>query len=132
MTQHDRADVIDRICLQGLIDALSPYQGTINLPLLISLMMVARNEGLSVNELAEQVGIPQQTASRYVSVLSGRYEGTNISTDPLLSQVISTDDPRRRAMYLTDAGKQMLSRITGALVKAISNGENKDSVNERL
>ena len=43
------------------------------MPELVALLAVGVEAGLSVNELSERIGAPQQSTSRYVSVLTGRY-----------------------------------------------------------
>ena len=61
--------------LIGLAEALRPIQDELGLPQLLALLTIATEPGLSVNELAEHLELPQQTASRYVATLAGRYHG---------------------------------------------------------
>jgi DNA-binding MarR family transcriptional regulator len=102
--------------LEAALIALRSIGSDLSLPLLITLLAVARVPGLSVNELAERIQVPQQTASRYVAVLQGRYQmaGANEVTSagkPLISLQVSTDDPRRRALFLTRYGETRLARF---------------------
>ncbi len=71
-----------------------------------ALLAVASEPGLSVNDLADRLGVPQQTASRHVSQLMGRYQESAAEEPPapLLEQRVSVEDPRRRALFLTPDG----------------------------
>jgi DNA-binding MarR family transcriptional regulator len=88
----------------------------LGLPLSRALLTVAQHPGLSVNDLAEFLQVPQQTASRYAATLLGRYESaTTISAvsarRPLLTLEVSQSDPRRRALFLTTEGSQLLEKL---------------------
>ena len=105
--------------VRAIAAALKPLQADISLPQLLALLVVALHPGLSVNELGERMGTSQQSASRYVSILMGRYTqppGVNLdfSKRPLLTQSISAEDPRKRALYLTKFGEAMLSKLLSA------------------
>ncbi len=95
-----------------------------SIPLLRTLIAVSLNSHLSVTELAEAINVPQQTASRYVAVLQGRYqtsEGTSSFTRaPLLSHKPSTTDLRRYELILTARGVAQLDAI---LAQVYSKGE---------
>jgi DNA-binding MarR family transcriptional regulator len=105
---------IDR--LQALLSALVPVQSQLSLPLLLALMTLAAEPGLSVNELAERLRAPQQTASRYASILLGRYPNpvAGPPLSPLLSQEINAGDPRKRALFLTNAGFEIVTSLLRA------------------
>lgn len=93
-------------------DALMAVQSELSLPQLVALLTIALEPGLSVNDLADRIGLPQQTASRYVAVLLGRYETPGQSPlHPLISQAVSEDDPRKRALFLTAAGQALVRRL---------------------
>jgi DNA-binding MarR family transcriptional regulator len=81
-----------------------------------ALLQVALYPGQSINELAQRLAVPQQTASRYVAVLQGRYElpsasSSVIARNPLVTLEISGTDPRRRAIFLTPDGKKRINRL---------------------
>jgi DNA-binding MarR family transcriptional regulator len=108
--------------LGAVLDALRSSGSDLSLPLLMTLVAVAREPGLSVNELAERVQVPQQTASRYVGILQGRYQmpagsENSFAADPLLSLQVSGNDPRRRALFLTRRGKQRLVQFIKLLYR---------------
>lgn len=96
-----------------LRNALMEVQGQLSLPQLVVLLTVRIEPGLSVNDLAETLGIPQQSASRYVSMLAGRYqtEPHQPLFEPLLLQKISDTDPRSRALHVTAAGEALLKTL---------------------
>jgi DNA-binding MarR family transcriptional regulator len=80
------------------------------------LVAIAAEPGISVNELAQRIDVPQQSASRYVSVLLGRYQDpmAGPQTRILVEQRISEEDPRRRALFLTLEGTTLLTNIVYA------------------
>ncbi len=96
-----------------LLDTFIPIDQSIGLPLLLTLAAVGREPGLSVNELAERLNTPQQTISRYVATLQARYAmpGRDVGSVPLIDVEISVNDPRRRALTLTAAGKARLEEV---------------------
>jgi DNA-binding MarR family transcriptional regulator len=101
------------LSLQGVRDALMAVQSELSLPQVVALLTVAIEPGLSVNDLAERIGVPQQTASRYASILLGRYEPANgqMPAQPLISQSVNDEDPRRRALHLTEDGRRVVQRL---------------------
>ena len=109
---------IERLSLLRL--SLGKLQDAISLPQLVALLCIGVEPGLSVNDLAERMGIPQQTASRYASVLLGRYDAPAASAtgqpkEPLITQGVSERDPRSRTLHLTPAGQQVLVALASAL-----------------
>ncbi len=84
-------------------------------PCLMVLLTVALRPGLSVNELATELEMPQQTASRNASILLGRYEDHLFNTikTPFIQQFINDEDPKKRTLELTDAGIAYLHRVLG-------------------
>jgi DNA-binding MarR family transcriptional regulator len=96
--------------LTAMREALRSVQEALGLPQLVCLLTIALEPGLSVNELAERTGYPQQSASRYAALLLGRYEnpvGQNISS-PLIEQTINPSDPRKRSLHLTRSGEAFI------------------------
>jgi DNA-binding MarR family transcriptional regulator len=92
----------------------------LSLEVLSALLTIAAEPGLSVNELADRLNAPQQTASRYASVLLGRYqEPMSVSTQrpkqPLVVQEVHANDPRKRAMFLTDRGNEFVAHLVSLL-----------------
>jgi DNA-binding MarR family transcriptional regulator len=104
--------------LRGIRDALMRIQGDLSLPQFVALMTIGLEPGLSVNELAEKLNIPQQSASRYIAVLTGRYQSELASgiVEPLIVQQINELDPRKRALHLTPSGTELLASLLGSSV----------------
>ena len=95
--------------LIALRDALATLHEQLSLPQLTCLFAIAAEPGLSVNELAERTGLPQATASRHVSTLLGRYQELHQEVpSPLITQQISTHNPRRRSLHITPIGSNLL------------------------
>lgn len=88
----------------------------LGLPALICLLEIALDEGLSASELAERTGAPQQSVSRYVSMLLGRYQSPNMieAIEPLIEQRINLVDPRKRSLYITETGSGLIARFSAA------------------
>lgn len=101
--------------LRDLRDAIAAAGDELSLPQLLALLTVAVEPNLSVNDLAERMSVPQQSASRFVAVLLGRYQSAsgNGPKEPLIDQGVSTTDPRKRALTLTPAGRDLVTRMTG-------------------
>jgi DNA-binding MarR family transcriptional regulator len=106
--QHDR--------FAALSEALFPWQTILNLSQVLALVAIARTPGLSVNELAVVLGLPQQTVSRHVAILLGRYQTTaetsQAGVTTFIRQEISASDPRSRALFLSDDGLALLRLLT--------------------
>lgn len=106
--------------LDALFQALSSIEADLSLPLLLTLVAVGRFPSLSINDLSDRIGVPQQTASRYVAILQGRYQiaggsANTFSRNPLVTLEVSSDDPRRRALFLTPHGKARLVALMDKL-----------------
>jgi DNA-binding MarR family transcriptional regulator len=102
--------------LDAVLAALRSLGSDLSLPLLVTLVAIARDPGLSINDLSDRIEVPQQTASRYVAILQGRYQLASGSANPfagqpLLSLQVSANDPRRRALFLTPQGRTRLADI---------------------
>ncbi|WP_186007924.1 MarR family transcriptional regulator [Rhizobium etli] len=99
--------------IERLEQILAAVPVTLGLPQLQAIVAVGASPGLSVNELAERLNVPQQTASRYVAQLMGRYQevGENDVLQPIVEQRVSLSDPRKRALYLTWHGRTMIAKL---------------------
>ena len=96
--------------LLSIREALMSVRPDLSRSQLVTLLTVALRPGLSVNELAEQIGAPQQSASRYSAVLLGRYQTPDSDfREPLIIQEVNPDDPRRRALFLSDKGREVVA-----------------------
>ncbi|CAO3448876.1 Transcriptional regulator, MarR family [Azospirillum argentinense] len=81
----------------------------------LSFMTIAQNEGMSIGELAERLGIAQSSASRNVAALSRWHSFGKAGLDLVQAQ----EDPRerrRKIVTLTDTGRAFLEELR-AIVK---------------
>jgi DNA-binding MarR family transcriptional regulator len=105
------ADQLSR--LMNIRSALTSVQEKLALTQIVTLLTVALEPGISVNELAERTGMPQQSASRHAAVLLGRYQNSLSAEplEPLITQLVNIDDPRKRALFLTAAGVSLVRKF---------------------
>ncbi|PWC54182.1 MarR family transcriptional regulator [Azospirillum sp. TSO22-1] len=78
----------------------------------LSFMTIAQNEGISIGELAERLGIAQSSASRNVAALSRWHSFGKAGLDLVSAQ----EDPRerrRKVVALTDKGRAFLDALRG-------------------
>lgn len=102
----------ENVRLDAAFEALRPWQSAISLAQLLALIAIARTPGLSVNELAERLDQPQQTVSRHVSVLLGRYQTTETALPTVfIRQEVNVSDPRSRALFLAPEGEALLKSL---------------------
>ncbi|WP_448206460.1 MarR family winged helix-turn-helix transcriptional regulator [Azospirillum sp. sgz302134] len=76
----------------------------------LSFMTIAQNEGISIGELAERLGIAQSSASRNVAALSRWHSFGKAGLDLVQAQ----EDPRerrRKIVTLTDRGRAFLDEL---------------------
>ena len=113
---HRYPRLADQRRLIALRDALRPLQDQLGLSRLVCLLTIAAEPGLSVTELAARIGAPQASTSRYVSLLLGRYqEEKGEIPAPLISQEVSKERPRQRALFLTDHGFEFVAAMLDAV-----------------
>ena len=83
----------------------------------LSFMTIAQNEGISIGELAERLGIAQSSASRNVAALSRWHSFGKAGLDLVSAQ----EDPRerrRKVVALTDKGRAFLDELRGIVSNA--------------
>lgn len=90
---------------------LKEASSKLSLPQLLLLLIIAEKPGLSVNELSELTSLSQPVASRTLGILMGRYEGSEGTSVQLVDQRINNQDPRRRALFLTEEGETLVKEL---------------------
>ena len=88
----------------------------------LSFLTIAQNEGISVGELAERLGIAQSSASRNVAALSRWHSFGKAGLDLVQAQ----EDPRerrRKIVTLTDRGRAFLDTLRGIVAAADGPGD---------
>ena len=78
----------------------------------LSFMTVAQNEGISIGELADRLGIAQSSASRNVAALS-RWHSFGKAGFDLVSAQEDPRERRRKIVALTDKGRAFLDELRG-------------------
>lgn len=107
---------MDTLFAAAALDAgLKLAEPDLSIPLLRTLIAVFLKVDMSINDLAEAIGAPQQSASRYVAILQGRYQtsegATSFTKAPLLMHKPSPNDSRRYELALTVHGQDRLNKI---------------------
>jgi DNA-binding MarR family transcriptional regulator len=110
--------------LEALDAGLREAGPDLNIPSMRILIAVAIQPHLSIIELARKLGIRQQTVSRYVAYLQGRYQTAasrrGFAREPLLGNRPDWTDGRRYELVLTPTGAVRLDAILKAVyVKGI-------------
>ncbi len=102
--------------LKRLERVLKTVSQDLNLPQVVCLLIIGANPGLSVNALSESSGYPQQSTSRHISILLGRYQidPETPPIEPLITQGVNAEDPKKRALFLTDRGRRILRDLISA------------------
>jgi len=78
----------------------------------LALLVIAEKEGLSLKELAEEIGVGMASASRYVAFFG---KPTPLSKKGL-GLVVATEDPmerRKKIINLTAKGRALVNKLGG-------------------
>jgi len=79
----------------------------------VCLAEISLNEGLSLTQLSEKTGMALSTVSRIIGALSKhRQKGTPFG---MITVKISTQERRRKELYLTPKGKAIINSIAEIL-----------------
>ena len=104
-----------RTAAAALDAGLKVAEPDLSIPLLRTVIAVFLKTDMSVNDLADTIGVPQQSASRYVAILQGRYQtsdgASSFTKAPLLMSKPSPTDSRRNELALTPHGEDRLNEI---------------------
>lgn len=92
------------------VQALREVDPNMTMTQLVTLLTVARDEGLSVAEIQRNAKLTRTTSSRIVRTLAGENEESTkgycwleMRTDPV--------DPRRRQVHVNEDGKELLGHV---------------------
>ncbi|MBK3773651.1 MarR family winged helix-turn-helix transcriptional regulator [Azospirillum aestuarii] len=113
MPAHVRPDEVTTVV--HVLEAFRKLDPDLPIQYALSFMTIARNEGISIGELAERLGIAQSSASRNVAALSRWHSFGKAGLDLVQAQ----EDPRerrRKIVTLTDTGRAFLEELR-AIVK---------------
>ncbi len=107
------------INLTHLLRELQKIDTEFPLQYAVCLCEIAMHEGISLTQLSLRVGIPLSTTSRIVGALSKfRQKGKPYG---LVNVIISPQERRRKELYLTSKGKNIIKNIT-ELINDIKTG----------
>jgi DNA-binding MarR family transcriptional regulator len=108
------------------------FRSSMSLELIRTFLAIARRQGLSVQELADELGVPQSSVSRYVKALAG-YESREGKLGPLkwevgsdgyglIEQRINEQEPRKRSLVLSEEGLALVQKLQAAVEGAPIDG----------
>lgn len=109
--RHDEVATVTRV-----LEAFRSLDPDLPIQYALSFLTIAQNEGISIGELAERLGIAQSSASRNVAALSRWHSFGKAGLDLVQSQ----EDPRerrRKIVTLTENGRAFLESLR-AIVSA--------------
>lgn len=107
-----RPDSLDP--LVRAIEAFRTLDPDLPIQYALSFLTIARNEGMSIRDLSERLGIAQSSASRNVAALSKWHSFGKAGHD----LVHAEEDPRerrRKILSLTPRGRELAERLADLL-----------------
>lgn len=110
MSAPTRPDAVATVA--RVLEAFRTLDPDLPIQYALSFLTIAQNEGMSVGELAERLGIAQSSASRNVAALSRWHSFGKEGLDLVQAQ----EDPRerrRKVVTLTDRGRAFLDNLRG-------------------
>ena len=78
----------------------------------LSLLLIARNEGTSLKDLAERAEVGMASASRYVASF-GKATKSRPKAPSLVSAVEDPEERRKKIITLTPKGKAFVNKLIG-------------------
>lgn len=108
------------------LDGLRGTSGDLSAGEIRAFLAIARRQGISVQELATDLGIPQSTASRYVKALGPGWrwskdfaKGGTVNLQfggvGLIEQHINSNEPRKHSLVLSEHGHTVVTSIVAKL-----------------
>lgn len=97
--------------LVRVLEALRTLDPDLPIQYALSFLTIAQNEGLSIRELSERLGIAQSSASRNVAALSKWHSFGKAGHDLVQAE----EDPRerrRKIITLTDRGRELAAQLS--------------------
>lgn len=100
--------------LVRVLEALRTLDPDLPIQYALSFLTIAQNEGLSIRDLSERLGIAQSSASRNVAALSKWHSFGKAGHDLVQAE----EDPRerrRKIITLTDSGRALAAQLSGLI-----------------
>lgn len=105
-------DQIDQ--LMEALDKLRSLDSDMPLAQAMCLLLIAKNEGLSLKELADKAGIGMASCSRYVAFFGK--PNASLGHKPGMGLVVAVEDPmerRKKTITLTGKGRAVINKLAG-------------------
>ena len=93
------------------LDRLARRYPSLNLASLRILIMIDGWEGVSMADLANELGETQQNIQFHVAMMAGGKKGREHNARHLLEKEDDPYDKRRKVLRLTEAGQRVVNRI---------------------
>lgn len=100
--------------LVRVLEALRTLDPDLPIQYALSFLTIAQNEGLSIRDLSERLGIAQSSASRNVAALSKWHSFGKAGHDLVQAE----EDPRerrRKIITLTDSGRALAAQLSALI-----------------
>ncbi|QBE66862.1 MarR family winged helix-turn-helix transcriptional regulator [Pseudoduganella lutea] len=98
--------------LMAVLETFRKLDPDMNMPMAMSFLVIAQNDGISVKEVAEKVDMGMASVSRYVALFGKPGTGEKKG----LGLVVSVEDPmerRRKTISLTAKGREVIAKLQG-------------------
>jgi DNA-binding MarR family transcriptional regulator len=112
MAANGRSDEI--ATLIRVLEVLRRFDPDMPIQYALSFLTVAQNEGLSIRDLSERLGIAQSSASRNVAALS-RWRSFDRPGHDLVQAVEDPQERRRKVVTLTETGRALAEELCALL-----------------
>lgn len=100
-----------RLLIQAL-EELRDLDADMPIAQALSLLLIAKNEGMSLKDVAQQAGVGMASASRYVAAF-GRPVKEGAKGHGLVAAVEDPEERRKKIITLTPKGRTFVNKLTG-------------------
>ena len=100
--------------LVRVLEALRRLDPDLPIQYALSFLTIAQNEGLSIRDLSERLGIAQSSASRNVAALS-RWHSFGKAGHDLVQAEEDPRERRRKIITLTDKGRALATELSALI-----------------
>ncbi|HYC03390.1 MAG TPA: winged helix DNA-binding protein [Azospirillaceae bacterium] len=112
MEPHSRHDELNP--LVRVLEEFRTLDPDLPIQYALSFLTIAQNEGMSIRDLSERLGIAQSSASRNVAALS-KWHSFGKAGHDLVEAVEDPRERRRKIVTLTPRGRDLAERLGGLI-----------------